>query len=171
INSYFYNNTIFTKNTLVAKVAIEQSSKGVLIMNNIFHIENQAMMVVGDQMKNENNGVGIIQHVNFKNNIFLNKSSWPQDCSIQDQSPIYGNVGFSNGGGLKPEDYIPSNEEIIYLGKVVPKIHSDAFGLIDGMKCYVDYLGNDISDQSIIGAIAPKSSHAEDAKLKNKNID
>ena len=57
------------------------------------------------------------------------------------------------------------------MGKVVPKIHSDAFGLIDGMKCYVDYLGNDISDQSIIGAIAPKSSHAEDAKLKNKNID
>jgi hypothetical protein len=171
VNSYFYNNTIYTNSNLIAKIALEQSSKGVLIMNNIFHIENQSQMVMGDQMKNENNGIGKIQNVNFRNNLFLNKKSWPEDCSIKDQAPIFGNAGFTNGGGLSPEDYIPSNTKIINLGVDIPKIEADAFGLIDGLNYDVDFLGNAIHEQGIIGAIAPTKIIGKESKTKNKNID
>ena len=55
-NSYFYNNTIYVKESIQSKMAIAKSAKGVLIANNIFHIEGESKMVKGDQYNPEKDG-------------------------------------------------------------------------------------------------------------------
>ena len=41
-NSYFYNNTIYVKESIQVKMALAKEAKGILIANNIFHIEGNS---------------------------------------------------------------------------------------------------------------------------------
>ena len=155
VNSYFYNNTVYADKNMVSKIAIESNSVGLCIMNNIFHIENNAKMVDGDQMQNEK-GLNIkIRNTLFKNNVFLSNSSWPADCKIQDEVPLFGNASFANPGGLNIEDYIPSNLKITKSGAEIEAIPEDNYMLMGGLKLHHDILGNDIRNKNFMGAISP----------------
>lgn len=153
INSYFYNNTIFTKADLVSKIAIDNRSKGVLIVNNIFHLLTPSEMVSGDQYRPDDHTSGDLERGFFKNNLFLNADNWPDNALIQDENPLIGDAGFRNPGGLSPEDYVPTNRELIDKGMDIPLLIGDPFGLIHGLKMNADFLGNPITGKPGMGAI------------------
>lgn len=153
VNSYFYNNTIYVKADQVAKIAIDNRSKGILIANNIFHLAGSAELVTGDQYKPDDDFSGEMERVFFENNLFLMESNWPSNILIQDSKPLIGSAEFINPGGLEPEDYIPQNESIIQKGIHIPSLPEDEFGLLGGENMHFDFLGNPISGNPGIGAI------------------
>lgn len=153
VNSYFYNNTIFVSEDLVAKFAIDNRSKGILIANNIFHILGKSELVSGDQYRPDTNAEGTIDEVIFENNLFNKLDNWPKLAMIQDAKPILGQVSFTNAGGLSPEDYIPTSDQYIKLGKAIPYLPGDDFGLIYGLQPNKDFMGNEIVGKPGIGAI------------------
>jgi len=156
-NSYFYNNTIYTKKEIVANFAVANSSNGILIANNIFYIEGESKLVAGDQYVPEKIGASPITNYLFENNLYLAKSNWPGDVLIQDKSPLIGDPGFQNKGGLKKEDYVPSNTELIKnKGIEINKLKDDLVGLKTGLKVDHDIMGNEISGTPDIGAIELK---------------
>ncbi|TKB99077.1 right-handed parallel beta-helix repeat-containing protein [Pedobacter cryophilus] len=156
-NSYIYNNTIYTKSEMTAQVAVATSAAGVLVANNIFHIEGDSKFVAGDQLKAESLNQVEIENCFFENNLFLKKSSWPKDVIIQDDKPIYGDAKFTNKGGFKLEDYIPTNTSLIKdKGITINKINNDNIGLVIGLKVEYDILGNKIKGKPDMGAIEIK---------------
>jgi hypothetical protein len=156
-NSYIYNNTIYTKGGIIAQMAVGRSASGVLVANNIFHIEGESKYVAGDQLKAEMIDQLEIENCFFENNLFLKKSSWPKDVIIQDDKPIYGDAKFANKGGFKLEDYIPSNTALIKnKGIEINKINKDNIGLVIGLKAEYDILGNKIIGKPDMGAIEVK---------------
>lgn len=73
---------------------------------------------------------------------------------IQDQKPLIGNPEFRNKGGLKKEDYIPSNISLIKnKGIEIPKLPGDETWLKIGLKADQDILGNKIEGTPDLGAI------------------
>lgn len=157
VNSYFYNNTIYVKKEIDAKIAIDRLSNGILIANNIFHMEGNTKVVKGDQYNPETNGKWNVKNVLFTNNIFLHKNSWPTSQKLQDESPSFGDVNFIKKGGLQPLDYEPRNNKIIQnKGIKISKLANDTIGLIYGLKVNTDILGNPIQGLPDIGAIELK---------------
>jgi len=108
-NSYFYNNTIYVKSDIEAKVAVDRASKGALIANNIFYIEGNSKQVLGDQYKPEVAGESTAENIFFQNNLFLKDDNWTVETPIQDDEPKFGEPLFKNAGGLGIEDYKPVN--------------------------------------------------------------
>ncbi|MEC3907031.1 right-handed parallel beta-helix repeat-containing protein [Tamlana sp. 2201CG12-4] len=156
-NTYFYNNTIYSKNNIQAKIAIDRGVDGVLIANNIFHIESNATVVKGDQYNPETDGKWKVKNVFFKNNVFLHKSSWPKDQRLQDQQPIIGNANFINIKGSGAESFIPKNIKLIKdKGLEIPKIKNDTIGIVYGLNLTKDILGSNINGLPDIGAIELK---------------
>lgn len=157
INSYFYNNTIYTNGSYTPKIAIDNTSSGILIANNIFALKGKTEQVMGDQYKPEKKSNALASRVVFKNNLFLTAQSWPQSMASQDIYPLYGNPQFKNEGGLQMEDYIPQNTKIIDdKGAVLDYLPGDNFGLIQGLNLQFDVLGNAIGNTFPIGAIVPE---------------
>jgi hypothetical protein len=156
-NSYIYNNTIYTKNEMIAQVAVATSAAGVLVANNIFHIEGESKFVAGDQLKAESIAQVNIENCFFQNNLFLTQNSWPKETIIQDTKPLYGDAKFTNKGGFKLEDYIPTNTTLIKdKGIMIKKINGDAIGLEVGLAVEYDILGNKITGKPDLGAIEIK---------------
>jgi hypothetical protein len=156
-NSYFYNNTIYVKKGIVAKIAVDRATSGVLIANNIFHILDESKLVLGDQYKPENAGESIVKNITFQNNLYIAENNWPSDVLIQDSKPIFGNAGFNNPGGLKLTDYIPSNLHLIHQkGQKILPIDKDEIGLTIGLKVTTDILGNPVGEIPSLGAIEVK---------------
>ncbi|MCC5929459.1 MAG: right-handed parallel beta-helix repeat-containing protein [Cyclobacteriaceae bacterium] len=153
INSYFYNNTIYVKADQVSKIAIDNRSKGILIANNIFHIEGPVEMVAGDQYKPDDGYTGTMERVFFENNLYLNTANWPNEAMIQDQNPLIGKAAFINPGGQNPKDYIPQNKDLVKRGIHIPFLPKDDFGLPQGMNPEVDFMGNPINGKPGMGAI------------------
>lgn len=153
-NSYIYNNTIYTKSDIMAQVAVGISANGVLVANNIFHIEGDSKFVAGDQLNAESLNDKDIENCFFENNLYLKKSNWPKDAIIQDDKPIYGDAKFTYKGSFKSEDYIPTNTALIKdRGIEIKKITNDNIGLTIGLKAEFDILGNKIIGKPDIGAI------------------
>ncbi|MGK0453277.1 MAG: hypothetical protein ACJAYY_000737 [Paraglaciecola sp.] len=156
-NSYFYNNTIYVKESIQAKIALAKEAKGILIANNIFHIESASKMVKGDQYNPEKDGKLSVKNIFFENNLFLHKSSWPEKMPIQDDKPLFGDAAFINAGGFFAQDYLPKNTEIIKnKGIIIPKITNDSIGIFYGLHPTKDILGNTISGLPDLGAIELK---------------
>lgn len=156
-NNYIYNNTIYTKSDMMAQMAVATSTSGVLVANNIFHIEGESKFVGGDQLKAESINQIDIENCFFENNLFLKKTSWPKDVIIQDDKPLYGDAKFVNKGGFKLEDYIPTNTALIKnKGIEISKINNDNIGLVIGLKAEYDILGNKIIGKPDMGAIEVK---------------
>ena len=157
VNSYFYNNTIYVKADQVSKLAIDNRSKGILIANNIFHLEGPVETVAGDQYKPDDGSVNEgLERVFFENNLYLFQSNWPANSIIQDSKPLYGNAGFKNPGGVRPEDYIPTNNNLVRKGIKIPPLRDDEFGLLNGLNMPYDFFGNSIGPNPIMGAIKAK---------------
>lgn len=153
-NSYFYNNTIYVKKDVLAKMAVAKVASGALLMNNIFYIEGNSKAVMGDQYQPQEEGKADIPNVVFKNNLFLKAENWPTDVMIQDEAPVYGNPTFTNAGGKEIVDYIPRNIALIKdKGIVIDKIPDDKIGLFVGEKVSEDILGNKITGNPDMGAI------------------
>ncbi|MBO6536766.1 MAG: right-handed parallel beta-helix repeat-containing protein [Balneolaceae bacterium] len=153
-NSYFYNNTIYVTESIQAKIAIDRMSDGILISNNIFHIEGEAKSVLGDQYNPETEGEVNTLNTVFKNNLFLHNESWPSDYPWQDDAPMFGNAAFLNLGGFSIEDYTPKNRDLIQnKGVLINTIPSDDFGLYIGLEVKQDILGNPIVGLPDLGAI------------------
>ena len=153
-NSYFYNNTIFTKKEVAANFAVAKSSEGILIANNIFYIEGESKLVAGDQYTPETIGSTPIENYIFENNLYLTESNWPKEVLIQDTKPLIGNPEFRNKGGLKKENYFPVNIFLIKdKGIEIKRIPGDDVGLRIGLKAEHDILGNKIMGNPDLGAI------------------
>jgi len=156
-NSYFYNNTIYVKSDVLAKMAVAKVAEGALIANNIFYIEGESKAVLGDQYQPQEAGEATIDNVIFKNNLFLKAENWPKDVLIQDEAPVFGNPEFVNAGGKEIKDYIPTNIELIKnKGIEIPTIANDKKGLFIGIKVEKDILGNKIEGLPDMGAIELK---------------
>ena len=156
VNSYVYNNTIYTDATIHPKIAFDNTSRGFLLVNNIFYAVNPMKVVLGDQYKADEASDGLIQDLVFKNNLFLNPKSWPTDFSMQDEAPIYGNPEFANLNGLNLEDFIPKNQALIKnKGILIPILPNDTDGLFEELPVKKDILGNDVPRIPSLGAIEP----------------
>lgn len=153
-NSYIYNNTIYVREGARSCFSISPSTRGVFIANNIFHILSPTVDVKGDQKKYMKKGKNKIPGVVFKNNIYIHDSVIPKSLVIQDSNPIIGDVGFKNPGGDKPEDYIPTSEELVKdRGIKITKIPGDKTGLKHGLEVKEDFFGNPIKGAADIGAV------------------
>jgi len=156
VNTYFYNNTIYSDSTIVAKIAIDNTSNGILIANNIFCLNGNSKVVLGDQYKPDTAGGDLAKNVIFENNLFLNKNSWPKNFEVKDKSPIFGNPKFIKEGGLEAKDYTPKNLLLIKnKGMEIILLPSDSFGLLQSLKLDKDILGNKVSGKPSIGAVEP----------------
>lgn len=153
-NAYIYNNTIYTHATIVSKIAVDKVSKGVLVANNIFHIEGDSRLVLGDQYRPDEGGTGIIDNVTFTNNLFLKKDYWPEDALIQPLNSVFGDVLFLKRGGTNIQDYTPTGIDLVRdKGINIPTIEGDAKGLYLGLPLREDLLGNPINGLPDMGAI------------------
>ncbi len=156
VNFYFYNNTIYCDSSLVAKIAIDNTSRGIFIANNIFCLKGGAKAVLGDQYKPDTENGGLAENVVFQNNLFLDQASWPGGIGIRDTNPVFGDPGFKNGGGDNIEDYIPENISLIkHKGIPVKLLPGDSTGLWQPLHLTKDILGNPVSGQPGIGAVEP----------------
>jgi hypothetical protein len=157
VNSYFYNNTIYVDTTITARIAIDGTSKGILIANNIFCVMGYSESVLGDQYKADDGSSTLDGPVFFKNNLWYSSHAWPADASIKDAAPRMGNPQFKLPGGLRIENYIPGNISLIKeKGIVIEHLAGDFLGLIHGMNMKKDILGKNIGDKPSIGAIVPQ---------------
>ncbi|MCY1720278.1 right-handed parallel beta-helix repeat-containing protein [Prolixibacteraceae bacterium Z1-6] len=153
-NTYFYNNTIYVSKDIVAKIAVDRASAGVLIANNIFCIEGESLAVKGDQYKPETEGESRVKNIVFKNNLYLKEGNWPAGVLIQDNAPMFGNPEFQHKNGKELSDYIPGNRDLIKdRGVEIKPIPGDEIGLVPGLKVSEDILGNPIARLPDLGAI------------------
>lgn len=156
-NTYFYNNTIYVKKGIQAKIAIDKAASGILIANNIFCIEGETSSVLGDQYNPEKEGISEIRNVVFRNNMYLKKSNWPKGIPIQDEHAIYSKPNFAKAGGDQLKDYLPTKPEgIKNMGIQINKIPEDTIGLLIGLDVKYDILGNKIIGAPDLGAIEIK---------------
>lgn len=153
VNSYFYNNTIYVNEENLSKIAIDNRSRGVLVANNIFHLEGGASLVDGDQYKPDDAENRQVIDVIFESNLFLKQGIWPSAAAILEDNSLFGNASFKNPGGLSLEDYIPSNIDLVHKAILIPFIPNDDFGLLQGLNLSKDILGNEIIGNPSIGAI------------------
>lgn len=156
INTYIYNNTIYTDASINPKMAFDNTSKGVLIANNIFCLTNPAKLVLGDQYKPDTQTHQPIKNVFFQNNLFLDASTWPKETSLQDTNPIFGNPEFSHPGGMNIQDYLPKNLDLIKnKGIKISGLAGDDFGANYRTDMSTDILGHPIKGKPSLGAIEP----------------
>lgn len=154
VNSYFYNNTIYSDVSIEAKFAIDDTSKGLVIANNIFCIKGGSKVVLGDQNRKDNQNKLKVENVFFKNNLFLNKTTWPKDLKIEDSAPLIGNPEFFNEGGLKITDYIPKNLIVTQnKGIEIPALPESSIKLLFDLNIEKDIMNNVIKGTPGIGAI------------------
>ena len=153
-NSYFYNNTIYVGKGIVAKIAIDRASTGLLIANNIFCIKGDSKAVLGDQYNPEKSGSSKVRDIVFKNNLYLKKNNWPDEVLIEDENPFYGNPQFANAEGQQLIDYRPLKTNLIKdKGVKITLIPNDSIGIYIGLEVPYDILGNKIKALPDLGAI------------------
>lgn len=154
VNSYFYNNTIYSDASIEAKFAIDNTSNGILIANNIFCIKGASKVVLGDQNKKEAQKGLKVENVFCMNNLFLNENTWPRDLKIEDSAPLIGNPLFQTEGGLKIADYIPQNSSLTQnKGIEIPALQESNIKLLFELKVDKDIMNNSITGLPSIGAI------------------
>lgn len=154
VNSYFYNNTIYSDASIEAKFAIDNTSKGIVIANNIFCIKGASKVVLGDQNKRDAQNGLTVEDVFFQNNLFLNENTWPKDLKIEDMAPLIGNPEFANEGSLKIADYIPQNVTLTQnKGIEIPILPESKMKLLFDLKVEKDIMDSEIRGLPSIGAI------------------
>lgn len=154
VNSYFYNNTIYSDASIEAKFAIDNTSNGILIANNIFCIKGTSKVVLGDQNKKDAQKGLKVENVFCMNNLFLNENTWPKDLKIEDSATLIGNPLFQTEGGLKIADYIPKNSSLTQnKGIEILALQESNIKLLFELKVDKDIMNNSIIGLPSIGAI------------------
>lgn len=155
-NVYIYNNTIYVKKGINPEVGASKHTRGILIVNNIFYLEDAPVADHRRPFRPEN---GPLPNVVFENNLFLDKNNWPskEKMLMVDEAPMFGDPKFKNQGGLQLEDYTPTNKNLIKnKGIFITNIPCDSIGLVGGFKLTKDILGNKIIGTPDMGAIEVK---------------
>ena len=153
-NSYLYNNTIYSRDSIVAKIAVGPSAAGVLVANNIFCLVGPTKDVVGDQLRGEKGTRVPIDRAVFHHNLFLRQDTWPAGVALQDSAPIFGDPQFAHPGGLDLTDYIPRNRDLVKdRGVEITALPGDDVGLTLGLRVSHDILGQPIWGRPDLGAI------------------
>jgi hypothetical protein len=157
VNSYFYNNTIYLDSSIVSRVAIDGTSRGILIANNIFCILGDSKTVMGDQYKPDNASATVEGAVFFRNNLWYSSKAWPADALIKDNKPVVGDPKFKKPGGQNIADYVPLNVKLVKgKGILIEQLPEDFLGLLQGMNPDKDILGRVIGKTPPMGAISPE---------------
>ncbi len=157
VNSYFYNNTIYSDTSIEAKFAVDNTSNGIVIANNIFCIKGLSKTVLGDQNKKDAQKGLLVENVFFQNNLFLNENTWPKDLKMTDSAPLIGNPLFLKEGSLKIIDYISQNATVSRAkGIEIPSLPDCNIKLLFGLKMEKDILDNAIKGVPGLGAIQSK---------------
>ena len=129
------------------------STDGVLMANNLFYFERPAVMVVGDQKRNELGG-GYLPNTLCSNNLYLTTDSWPSDSPVKDRMPFFGNPQFFRQGGVEIADYRCRQISMVAdRGCKILPLPQDSIGLRIGMDPGMDILGHAIVGLPDIGAI------------------
>ena len=153
-NTYFYNNTIYVSEDIVAKMAAGPTAEGVLIANNIFQICGRSQMVPGDPFSADPTSDRPLPRVFFENNLFLRADNWPAAVGITDRAPLLGDPEFLRAGGRSVADYLPRNTALVKnRGVPIAKIPGDDVGLTLGLAVDHDILGRPIVGPPDLGAI------------------
>jgi hypothetical protein len=150
VNSFIYNNTIYADSTIHPKIAFDNTSRDVVIANNIFCLAYPFRLVDGDQMKADVNTVNTIENMRLLHNLFLQPSDWPKELQVTEQRSLFGNPGFVRAGGQEPRDYVPVNTALV-KGKGIDMKLWNGKGVSLNME--KDMLGNPVAAQPAIGAI------------------
>lgn len=152
-NTYIYNNTIYTKADIVAKFDFSRTSDGVLIANNIFHIEGDTANVYTNWEDSQEPQGAVPQNYVWKNNLYLKSDALPGDLPVTDSQPLVGDSAFFEAGSFAAEGYIPTAIEMVEnRGIPIVKLDGDAIGLRIGLAVTEDYLGNPIVGLPDLGA-------------------
>ena len=147
-NSYIYNNTIYADDTQTSRIAIGNTTDGLLIANNIFYLAGDVRQVLGDQYNPEKQGEKEAKNILFRNNLFLSIENWTRALPVCDETPLQGEPGFRNAGGLSLTDYVPTNTSLIKdRGIEIPLLPGDTRGVCGGLGMSCDILGNKIDRQ------------------------
>jgi len=154
-NSYIYNNTIYVKEDARSCFSISPTARGALVANNIFHLLGPTVDVLGDQKKYKAKRKNAkASNVVFMNNVYARDSVLPAGLRQWDSRAIVGDSGFSKPGGDRPEDYVPTNTEILKdRGANIGKIPGDDIGLTIGLNMAKDFFGNPIEGAPDVGAV------------------
>lgn len=149
-NSYIYNNTIFVKEDILSGFSFDTTSRGILIANNIFYLLGETgVFRTGPEAYEDK-----IPNLVFKNNLYNKADLMPADLRIKDTFPLSGNPSFTNPGGLKPEDYIPLNADVVRdKGIIIERIPFDDTGLKRGLSVDKDFFGNPVTGNPDLGAV------------------
>lgn len=156
VNTYIYNNTIFCDASMEPKIAIEPTSSGILIANNIFYLQRPMKWVAGDQEKRESKTAAPANNVLISNNLFYQKDTWPAAMNYENFHPQYGNPGFSWPQADVWKGFMPGHKALVSgQGLIITKIPGDTTGLFGTVHMKLDIMGNPIADIPAIGAIEP----------------
>ena len=156
VNTYIYNNTIYADASLQPKIAFDNTSKGVVIANNIFCVANPFQLVLGDQYKPDVKSKKPIENMQITNNLFLNPNSLPGEMGIYEHGSLLGDPKFKKGGGLELADYIPLDTvNVKHKGISVHTKEIKGFDSSFSSDIKSDIMGNTIPAQLSIGAIEP----------------
>jgi hypothetical protein len=153
-NSYFYNNTIYVSDSIVSKIAISPTSRGILIANNIFYVRGESKLVRGDQDQWDDNGEQPGGSVHFANNLFLHPNSWPVQAPIQDADPAVADVDLQPVTPFQLFRFLPDHiQPIRDKGKPIHPLSSDRIFTASDLQMPTDILGNPIIGEPDLGAI------------------
>ncbi len=153
-NTYFYNNTIYVDESIVAKMAVGPTAEGILIANNIFYVRGRSQMVAGDQFSADHAADGPLRRVVFENNLFLRADNWPAGVGLADRAPLIGDPGFARPSGRMIADLMPGDGALVKnRGVRVTKLPGDDVGLTLGLEVTHDILGHPIVGLPDLGAI------------------
>ncbi len=156
VNFYCYNNTIYCDSSLLAKVAIDRTSRSILIANNIFYIKRGFEGVLGDQYRPDRLQGELVQEMIYQHNVFLSRDTWPSDLGIPTVTSIFADPAFKRAGGDRPEDYMPTQPKLVKArGMSIDPFPHDSFGLWQPLSLTQDMLGTPTLDPPNIGAIVP----------------
>lgn len=151
-NSYIYNNTIYVHTNITSTFSLQEWSEGVVIANNIFHVDGDTVNITGDFADDYTQEM--IDGFFWTNNLYSRAGIIPPGFPFEEVDQSVGDPMFANTGGSNDVDYIPDSG--IYVadqGVVVTNLPGDSIGIVGGLIVTEDYFGNPITGLPDMGAV------------------
>lgn len=142
-NNYVYNNTIYTKASILSKFQVDDTASGALIANNIIYMEGSTSNLTLSSTAN---------NMLFDNNLVYQGKVPGAPYIVTDT--INADPLFANPGWLTAAAYMPANtNQVVDQGIAITNLPGDAIGLDIGFAVTEDYFGNPIYGAPDMGAI------------------
>ena len=142
-NNYIYNNTIFTKASILSKFLVDDTVSGAMIANNIIYIEGSTSNLISGSTAT---------NIFFDNNLVYQGKVPGAPFIVTDT--VNADPMFANPGWLTAVAYVPANtNQVADQGIAITNLPGDAIGLDIGFAVTEDYFGNPIYGAPDMGAI------------------